>query len=70
MGYVLPNCPYGNTDTNMYVEAFYSRLKTFYMDRKPIRSVDDLLNVLLKLEEDDFWRYKRETFYTNNDDLF
>ena len=63
------NCPHGNTDTNMYVEAFHNRLKTFYMDRKPIKRVDDLLNMLLKIEEDDFWRYKRETFYTNNADL-
>ena len=31
------NFPHGNTDTSMYVEAFHNRLKTFYMDRKPIK---------------------------------
>ena len=64
------NFPLVNTDINMYLEAFRSRLKTFYMDRKPIKRVDDLLHMLLEREEDDFWRYKRQTFYTDNSDLF
>lgn len=68
MGYVLPKFSTCNTDTHMYVEAFHNGLKTFYMDRKPIKRVDDLLNMLLKIE-DDFWRYKTQTFYTNNADL-
>ena len=62
------NFPHGNTDTNMHVEAFHNRLKTFYMNRKPRKRVDDLLNMLLKIE-DDIWRYKTQTFYTNNADL-
>ena len=39
------------------------------MDRKPITEVDDLLNILFKIEEDEFWRYKRQIFYINNADL-
>ena len=46
MGYVLPKFSTCNTDTHMYVEAFHNGLKTFYMDRKPIKRVDDLLNVV------------------------
>ena len=53
----------------MYVEAFHNRLKIFYMGKKPTRRVDNLLNMLLKIEEDDFWRYKRQTFHTNNAEL-
>ena len=64
------NFSHVNTDINIYLEAFRSRLKTFYMDRKPIKRVDDLLHMLLEIEEDDFWRYKRQTFYTDNSDLF
>ena len=41
------NFSHGNTDTNMYVEAFHNRHKTFYRDRKPIKRVDDLLNMLV-----------------------
>ena len=63
------NFPHGNTELNMYAEAFHNRLKTFYLDRKPIKRLDDLLNMLFKIEEDDFWRYKRQTFYMNNADL-
>lgn len=48
------NFEHGNVDTNMYVEAFHNRLKSFYMDRRLIKKVDDLLNMLLKIEEDDF----------------
>ena len=38
------NFLHNNTETNMHVEAIYDRLKTFYMERKPIMRVDDLLN--------------------------
>ena len=48
------NFSHVNTDINIYLEAFRSRLKTFYMDRKPIKRVDDLLHMLLEREEDDF----------------
>ena len=46
MGYVLLKFSTCNMDTHMYVEAFHNRLKTFYMDRKPIKRVGDLLNVV------------------------
>ena len=29
------NFPHANTDTNMFVESFHNKLKTFYMDRRP-----------------------------------
>ena len=57
------NFPHGNTDTNMYVEAYHNILKTFYMDRKPIKRIDHLLRLLLTIEEDDYWRHKRDTLY-------
>ena len=63
------NFSHGYTDTNMYVESFYNRLKTFHMDRKPIERVNDSLNMLFKIEKDNFWRYKRQTFYMNNTEL-
>ena len=53
----------------MYVEAFHNRLKTFYLDRKPIKKVDDFSNMLFKIEVDDFWRYNWQKFCTNNADL-
>ena len=53
----------------MYVESFYNRLKTFNMDRKPTARVNDSLNMLFKIEKDNFWRYKRQTFYMNNTEL-
>ena len=59
------NFPHANTDTNMFVESFHNKLKTFYMDRRPNKRVDDLLNLLLVIEEDDYWRHKRDTFYNN-----
>ncbi|XP_064632843.1 uncharacterized protein LOC135491113 [Lineus longissimus] len=48
----------------MFVEAFHNRLKTFYMDRKPNKRVDDLLNLLLRIEEEDFVRRLKATQYT------
>ena len=50
-------------DTNMFVESFHNRLKTFYMDRKPNKRLDDLINLLLSIEEDDYWRHKRDLIY-------
>ena len=47
----------------MYVESFHNILKTYYMERKPDKRVDDLTNVLLTYEEDAYWRHKREKIY-------
>ena len=33
------------------------------MERKPNKRVDDLINVLLTDEEDNYWRHKREKIY-------
>ena len=49
------NFEHANTDTNMYVESFHDVLKTYYMERKPNKRVDDLINVLLTYEEDNYW---------------
>ncbi|XP_063595250.1 uncharacterized protein LOC134772142 [Penaeus indicus] len=55
--------PHANTDTNMFAEAFHNRLKTFFMKRQPNRRVDDLVNLLLEIEEEDFWRRKSDLQY-------
>ena len=47
----------------MYVESFHNVLKTYYMERKPNKRVDDLINVLLTYKEDTYWRHKREMIY-------
>ena len=57
------NFEHANTDTNMYVESFHNVLKTYYMERKPNKRVDDLINLLLTYEEDTYWRHKREKIY-------
>ena len=49
-----------HTDTNMFVESFHNKLKTFFMERRPNKRVDDLINFLLTMEEEDCWRRKRE----------
>ena len=57
------------TDTNMFVESFHNKLKTNFMERKPNKRIDDLVNLLLTIEEEDYWRRKREIEYfekTNN----
>ena len=59
------NFPHANTDTNMFVESFHNKLKTFYVDHRPNKRVDDLLNLVLVTEEDDYSRHKRDTFYNN-----
>lgn len=55
------NFPPARTDTNMFVEAFHNRLKTYFM--KPNRRVDDLINLLLVIEEEDYWRRKSDLQY-------
>ena len=57
------NFEHANTDTDMYVGSFHNVLKTYYMERKPNKRVDDLINVLLTYEEDNYWRHKREQIY-------
>ena len=57
------NFPHAETDTNMFLESYHNRLKTFYMKRKKNKRIDDLLNLLLHVEEEDFWRHKTETFF-------
>ena len=57
------NFEHGKTDTNMFVEAYHNRLKTFYMQRKWNKRIDDLLNILLTIESDDYWRRKRDISY-------
>ena len=54
---------HANTDTNMYAEAFHNRLKTFFMGRRPNKRIDDLIKLLLCVEEEDYWRNKRESIY-------
>ena len=51
------------TDTNMFVESFHNKLKTFFMKRRPNKRVDDLINLLLTIEEEDYWRRKRDIEY-------
>lgn len=60
------NFSHCKTDTNMYAEAFYNKLKTFYLDSRPTKQLDDLINLLFKIEEDDYWRHKREVLYSTN----
>ena len=54
----------------MYVESFHNRLKTRYMQRRPNRRLDDLVNLLLEIEQDDFNRWCRSValneVYTSN----
>ena len=50
-------------DTNMFVEFFHNKLKTFFMERRPNKRVDDLINLLLTIEEEDYWSRKRDVEY-------
>ena len=47
---------HANTDTNMLCESFQNKLKTFYLDRRPNKRLDDLVNLVLAIEEDGYWR--------------
>ena len=51
------------TYTNMFAEPFHNKLKTFFMERRPNKKVDDLINLLLTIEEEDSWRRKRDVKY-------
>ena len=54
---------HANTDTNMFVESFHNKLKTFYLERMSNKRIDDLINVLLEIEADDYWSHKRRIVY-------
>ena len=45
------NFSHGATDTNMYCESFHNKLKTFYMQRKHNKRVDNLIEILLLAEK-------------------
>ena len=62
------NFPHGNANTNMLVESFHNRLKTFYMNRIPNRRLDDLVNLLLHIEKDDYLRRKKGLLYKDCED--
>ena len=47
----------------MFAEPFHNKLKTFFMERRPNKKVDGLINLLLSTEEEDSWRRKRDVEY-------
>ena len=51
---------YCHTDTNMFEESFHNELKTFFMERRSNKRVDDLINLLLTIEEEDYWKRKQD----------
>ncbi|XP_065642869.1 uncharacterized protein LOC136074474 [Hydra vulgaris] len=57
------NFQHADTNTNMLLESFHNKLKTVYIDRRPNKRLDNLIKVLLKIEEDDYWRHKRGNIY-------
>ena len=50
---------HANTDINMITQSFHSKLKTFYLERMSNKRIDDLVNVLLEIEADDYSSYIR-----------
>jgi len=57
------NFPHGNTDTNMYCESLHNLLKSYYMERIQNKRVDDLTQILLRMERDYYmklWKNKSE----------
>ena len=63
------NFEHANTDTSMYVESFHNVLKTYCMERKPNKRVEDLINVLLTYEEGTYCRHMREKITQQNTSL-
>ena len=47
----------------MLLESSHNKLKIVYMDRRPNKRLDDLIKLLLKIEEDDYRRHKRDNIY-------
>ena len=56
---------WANTDTNMFAESFHNKLKTFYLKWTPNKQIDDLINVLLEIEANNYWSHKRRIVYLN-----
>ncbi|XP_065910037.1 uncharacterized protein [Dysidea avara] len=58
---------HADTDMNMYLESFHNKLKTVYLNGKVNRRIDVLLDVLLKIEHDQFFQYemKHRLLYPN-----
>nr|XP_018899574.1 PREDICTED: uncharacterized protein LOC109032085 [Bemisia tabaci] len=46
------NFDHGDTDTTMYCESLHNKIKTVYLGRKFNRRADDLVNIMLKLDDD------------------
>ena len=58
---------HANTDTNMFAEEFHNHLETFFQqERKPNRREDDFINLLLGIEEEDFWHRKSDLQYKSS----
>ncbi|XP_065920274.1 uncharacterized protein [Dysidea avara] len=47
---------HADTDTNMYLESFHAKLKTNYLNGKVNRRVDFLIDALLRIEQDCFFK--------------
>ena len=62
---------HGNTDINMFAESFHNKLKAFYMERKPNKRIDDLVNLLLTIEEERLLASKKRNhiFQSTNNDI-
>uniref|UniRef100_A0A8D8TQR4 MULE transposase domain-containing protein n=1 Tax=Cacopsylla melanoneura TaxID=428564 RepID=A0A8D8TQR4_9HEMI len=54
------NFPHASVNTTGHIESFHSRLKRFYLKRKVNKRLDDLIDILLKLECDDHSTRARE----------
>ncbi|XP_065903839.1 uncharacterized protein [Dysidea avara] len=59
-----------DTDTNMFVESFFNKLKTNpkYFNHKVNRRCDDLIEVLLMMETDVFFERKRKELLSSTGD--
>jgi len=58
---------HGNASTNMLVVSFHNRLKTFYLERKPNKILDDLVHLLLEIERDDFMRRRKSIAFKESE---
>ena len=54
---------HANTDTYMFLESFHNKRKNFYLKRMPNKRIDDLINVLLEIEGDNYSSHKRRIVY-------
>lgn len=57
------NFEYSGTNTNMHMESFHNNLKTYYMGRKPNKRINNLINLLLTVKDDSYWRHRMERTY-------